>query len=185
MSWIPRNEIMEVLIEAANPEARLAILSERRDEILDDCEGVLARSRHELAIQCRKAIDILRQSHHELAQSHTSNIIDSIILKTFKKDGREEAKDKAQEVILDLPLTEVAETLTLRPLLKAFTPWFPNSGIDPPSHFSRHATSHGVGHPDVFSPDRALIAVMLATSLTVQYTPDVLESQSTTSNIYD
>ena len=69
----------------------------------------------------------------------------------------------------ELPLQLAAENLTLRPLFRAFTAWWPESGESPPDFFARHATAHAVGHVGVFSPISALTAVMLATSLTVQY----------------
>ena len=103
------------------------------------------------------------------AQSHASNIVDSIVLALHGKDGRDQVKHRAQDSLDDLPLQLAAENLTLRPLLRAFTAWRPDSAIPPPDHFARHATSHAVGHVGVFAPLSALIAVMLATSLTVQY----------------
>ena len=67
-------------------------------------------------------------------------------------------------------------------MFRAFTTWFPNTGIDPPDYFARHATSHAVGHAGVFAPISALVAVMLATSLTVQYALDEPRTDATDSN---
>jgi hypothetical protein len=172
LSWVPRTEIVILLIEADGPAARVGILADRRDDILDDCEEALAPIAHEWAVQCRSALAAMRANLDGPAQSHASNIIDSIVLGLHGKNGREHAKFRAQEEFDRLPLQLAAENLSLRPLFRAFTTWFPNTGIDPPDYFSRHATSHAVGHPGVFAPVSALVAVMLATSLTVQYAPD-------------
>ena len=67
---------------------------------------------------------------------------------------------------MDLPLDSVRENLVLRPVVRAFAPWYPHWGTPVPLHFSRHATTHAVGYPDVFSEAKALIAVMLAVYLT-------------------
>lgn len=169
LSWIPRTEIVIELITADGPEARIEILIERCDDILDDCERALASIAHEWAAQCRNAIRAVRADLNGPAQSHASNIIDSIVLGLHGKKGRELAKERAQQDYDDLPLHLAAENLTLRPLFRAFTSWWPDAGANPPGYFARHATSHAVGHIGVFTPVSALVAVMLASSLTVQY----------------
>lgn len=172
LSWVPRTAIVLLLIEADGPDVRAGILTDHRDDILDDCEKALALNEHEWAVQCRSAVAAMRAGFDGPAQSHASNIIDSIVLGLHGKSGREHAKHRAQEDFDDLPLQLAAENLSLRPLFRAFTTWYPNTGIDPPDYFARHATSHAVGHAGVFAPISALVAVMLATSLTVQYAPD-------------
>lgn len=171
LSWVPRPEIVVVLVDADSKEERHAILDQRRDDILDDCDAALSSVENECARQCRAAIATLRAGFDAPAQSHASNIIDSIVLAFYGKNGRDHAKERAQEDFDDLPLQLAAENLTLRPLFRAFTSWWPTSGVVPPDHFARHATSHAVGHVGVFAPRSALVAVMLATSLTIQYSP--------------
>ena len=173
LSWIPRTEIVIALIEADGPEERLCILTERRDDVLDDCHAGLNSITHEWSVQCRSAIQALRLGLDGPAQSHASNIVDSVrVIALHGRVGRDEAKERAEDDFDDLPLQLAAENLTLRPLLRAFTSWWPDSGTTPPDHFARHPTSHAVGHVGVFAPLSALIAVMLATSVTVQYAPD-------------
>ena len=169
LSWVPRAEIVVCLIEADGSQARLRVLTERRDDILDDCEAALSSSSHEWAVQCRSAIEALRLGVDGPAQSHASNIVDSIVLALL--GDRSRAVERAQHDFADQPFRLAAENLTLRPLFRALTSWWPNSGTPPPEQFARHPTSHAVGQSGVFNPLYALIAIMLATSLTVQYEP--------------
>ena len=147
LAWIPRTEIVVALIEADGPKARLRILTERQDDILDDCEAGLASITHEWSVECRNAIRTLRLGFDGPAQSHASNIVDSIVLALPGRGGRDEVAERAQDDFNDLPLQLAAENLTIRPLLRAFTPWWPDSDTTPPNHFARHPTSHAVGHP--------------------------------------
>lgn len=169
LGWVPRSEIVAALISAGSHDERHGILIERTNDILDDCEAALADDESEWSRQCRNAIAALRVGLDAPGQSHASNIIDSIVMALH---GRDEAKERAQEDLDELPLQVAAENLTLRPLVRALTSWWPHSGDAPPEYFARHVTSHGVGHDGVFAPGHALVAVMLATSLTVQYSQD-------------
>ena len=175
LSWVPRYEIVVALLDAPDASTRLEILAERQADILDDCTSALLPIDHEWAAECREAVDALRTGFHGPAQSHGSNIIDSIVLGLHGNQGRQHAKDRARETFEDMPLQLAAENLSLRPLFLAFARWFPDSGEPPPEHFARHATAHAVGHAGVFGSSSALVAVMLATSLTVQYSPSATQ----------
>lgn len=181
LTWIPRPAIVMELLDVASAGERLAILQARREEILEDCDAALAVVPHEWSRQCREATMALRMDLHGPAQSHAANIIDSLVLSLLGKDGRRLACEDAEQHLDDVPLQLAAENLSLRPLLRAFTHWWPSSGIEPPDHFARHATAHGVGHPAVFRPTTALVAVMLAVSLTVQYSPETDDSHASAS----
>jgi hypothetical protein len=170
LAWVPRAEIVQELTSAATPEDRLRILSEHFDEILDDCESVLTDISHDWANQCRSALSALRQPGLEgPAQSHAGNIIDSVVLAILGRKGRDIAVQRAEEPYEDLPLHVAVENLVLRPLFLGFAQWYPHNRDPIPTHFARHPTAHAVGHVGVFSRQNALIAVMLATSLTVQF----------------
>ncbi|WP_419922692.1 hypothetical protein [Candidatus Poriferisodalis sp.] len=171
LSWVPRAEIVAALLAADTPTARLSALIEHQDNILDDCEAALERVADEIALQCRSAIDALRRGFHGPAQSHASNILDSLIRASFRSKGHLQAIELSQKDFMDRPLGVAAENLTLRPVFRAYSTWFPSTGTPIPSHFSRNVTSHGLGHVGVITPSFALIAVMLATSLAVQYMP--------------
>ena len=72
LGWVPRSAIVTELMEADGPQERLRVLTERRDDILDDCEDALAQVSDEWAAQCREAIRTLRAGLCGAAQSHAS-----------------------------------------------------------------------------------------------------------------
>jgi hypothetical protein len=170
LAWVPRAEIVQELTSAATPDDRLRILSERFEEILDDCEAALLPISHDWANQSRSALSALHQSGLEgPAQSHAGNIIDSVVIAILGRGGRDIAKQRAEEPYEDLLVHSAAENLVLRPLFLGFVNWYPHNDDPIPAHFARHPTAHAVGHVGVFSRQNALIAVMLATSLTLQF----------------
>ena len=179
LCWVPRPEIVAALIEAEGPEARLTIIAERWDDILDDCEARLDVIAHEWSKQCSEAVRALRLGLSGPAQSHAANIVDSIVVSRFGNGGRRATKEHASENLGDQPLQRAAEYLTVLPLVRALTAWWPYADAAPPDHFSRHATTHAVGHAGVFAPHLAMTAVMLATSLTVQFA----SSEATTGGV--
>ena len=185
--WVPRQEIVQILLEAPDAPTRRQILMDNLGVILDDCMAVLddcSQTVHacksdvaaiviECANQSKKAIRSLNAELHEPAQSHAANVIDSILLHICAflgdKPKRIAAIDRAKEDIDDEWTTGVLILrLALRPLVRAYEVWYPNTGKPIPDHFNRHVTTHSVGQPSVFKKYNALIAVMLATSLTRQ-----------------
>ena len=173
LAWVPRGSVVHSLVKAETREERSHILSEHFVEILDDCEAVLSAVTHDWASQCRSAIRALRHPDLEApAQSHAANILDSIVLAILGAKGRKVAARRASEPYDDLPLRVAVESLVLRPLFLGFAQCWPAHGDPIPDHFDRHATAHAVGQAGVFTRDHALIAVMLATSLTVQFWQD-------------
>ena len=83
---------------------------------------------------------------------------------------RKAAKIHAQEDIdLEQSIRVVARQLSIRPALTALARWFP--GDPPPTTFNRHATAHCIGNAAVFTETFALMAVMLACSMALQFQP--------------
>lgn len=173
LSWIPRASIVQQLVAAANYEERLELLDAHRVDILADCDAALANVHHQWAQECRDATRALRVGLDGPAQSHAAGIIDSIVLCVLgPKNGRQLAKQRAVEEWDDIALRVAGENLALRPLYRALVTWFPGSGTPPPDYFARHPTAHAVGQPGLFQRRHALIAVMLAVSLTMQFSDD-------------
>lgn len=173
LSWVPRSSIVQALLDAGSPEERLDLLDTHREDVLADCDVAVASLPHQWAHECSDAIRALQAGLGGPAQSHAAGIIDSIVLCALgPRNGRQLARERAVEDWEDLALRVAGESLALRPLCRALVTWWPGSGNPPPDHFARHPTAHAVGQPGLFHRRHALIAVMLAVSLTVQFWDD-------------
>ena len=190
--WVPRQEILQLLLEAPNADFRREILLSHRDEILEDCVTVLDEIKPPLndcvstlppmclewAKESGEAARALQMGLVGPAQSHAANVTDCIVphMSWFLADKRKRDHTfrRANEDIDDVEsLALLMNHLALRPLVRAYRRWRPDSGQPPPDQFARHVTVHGVGHQSVFSEYNALIAVMLAVSLTRQLCHEV------------
>jgi hypothetical protein len=170
LAYIPGDDIVEELVAASGRDDRIAILQSRQAEILRDCEASLEHVEHPWADHCLSAIAAMKALETEwTAQSHAANIIDTIVLATLGNGARDRAKSKAKQPLDELSLDVIAENLVVRPLFLGLFSWWPGRGQPTPEHFSRHPTAHAVGYPGVFSSANGLIAVMLATSMTIQF----------------
>ena len=196
--WIPRNEIVQLLIQAPDNATRQQILIDKRSAILDDCIASLDESTLilegcdtdlgalcvEWTDQTKEAVNTLIAGFPSSAQSHAANIIDSILRRlsdwSGEKNNAEFRRIHVEGDINDESRTihTLAYYLSLQPLSKAYVPWFPSSKTPPPEHFARNATVHAAGYPNVFKENYGLIAVMLATSLTRQLANDVAKIHS-------
>ena len=190
--WVPRQEILQLLIEAPDADSRREILLSHRDEILEDCVTVLDEIKPllndcvsvlspmclEWAKESGEAARALQTGLVGPAQSHAANVTDSIVphMSWFlgDKPKRDHAIKRANEDVDDVAsLTLLMNHLALRPLVCAYLRWYPGTDQPPPDQFARHVTVHGVGHPNVFNEYNALLAVMLAVSLTRQLCHEV------------
>ncbi len=197
--WVPRNEILQVLVEASDADTRRGILLSHRDEILEDCVTVLSDAApllavglstlpamcHEWVKEADDAVRALKAGFVGPAQSHAANVIEGIApyMSWFLTDKhtRKDTVDRAKEDVEDVEsLSLLMNYLALRPLVLAYDKWFPGSDEPPPDHFARHVTVHAAGHPMVFNEYNALIAVMLATSLTRQLCHELARCLSNT-----
>jgi hypothetical protein len=170
LAWVPRTDLVRKLTSAATPGERAELLAELTDEVLRDCDAIVLNAEDDWSRQCANAISAFRDGHDAPAQSHAANIIDSIVLAVGGgAKARNEAAQAAQTPYDDIPFRLFGQMLTVRPLDRVFTPWFATDGTPVPHHFARHATAHAVGQPGVFDKRHALVAVMLATSLTAQF----------------
>ena len=158
-----------LLYETSDAQERSRVLANAKDEILDHCLHELSHIDGEFAQECRNAVRALREGHSSPAQSHAANIAEGILNRLFRDGGSQVAKEEAELDVRALASDRVWENLALKPVNRAFTRWYAHQGLPMPKSFSRHATAHAVGQPGLFSEEKALIAVMLAVSLTIQF----------------
>ncbi|MDA8074470.1 MAG: hypothetical protein M0Z40_04425 [Actinomycetota bacterium] len=167
-AWVPRTSLVEQLVASPDEAARTKVLLDHLEDVLDDCLSLCSEIPHRWARECEECIRAYR-SGFATAQSYAANIVDSVVMLLLGRHGRDRAKNQAQEDLDDLLLRVISESITIRPLVRAFANWWPDHGTPPPDHFARHATAHAVGHPGLFTNLNFLVAIMLATSLTAQF----------------
>ena len=117
MSWVPRAEIVEMLVESGSGQTCTQVLASRLYDILYDCNEALVGVEGELADQCRHAIETLAGGFTASAQSHAANIIKSIMgqwPKAKKLTGQGAQHDGLQGGYF------FSEYVTFLPLPKAF-----------------------------------------------------------------
>jgi hypothetical protein len=166
LGWVPSIELVRELIELPDTEARFTLLHARRAEICEHCVDI-AESRAVLWMpECAEAALVLRNGHPAAAQSLAANVIDTI-LRAVAAQGVKLRPRKPLDP--DSPIIVEGERVVIKPLISAMREWRPKSGVPIPVRFSRHVTAHGMGYPGSTDETKALIAVMLATSMARQF----------------
>lgn len=178
VAWVPRTEIVEaLLLQDGNSDDRVDLLLDRTDDILDDCDAALSANPTAAAREVLHAVAALRAGHVGPAQSHGSNLVDSIVLHVFSDAPRRRVgnarADATRRAVEPLPagaiaVTAVVERIVLGPLVQGLGRWWPDRPV-PARGFNRHVTSHAAHRDGVFSDFNALVVVMLATSLATHY----------------
>ncbi len=136
-----------------------------RKKILNHCLVTLSQIEHETASQGRIAITTFENGTYQAAQSHAAGIATSLLDHLYGKEKNQAVDESVGTDIMGLPISLMRQSLVLRPLVNALTPWYPKGGDPVPDGFSRHATAHAIGRIGVFTEEKALIAIMLAVSL--------------------
>jgi len=175
--WVPGKDVLAALADEETREARVAVLLDRRDEVLTVCRGVLDEitnqavlDRVALARQCADAIDAgFSAASQALSVACTESLLTEHVANGCSY--AQLAKDAAG-ASADIALGELRAVFTLMPVRRFYTPWWPTSGPSPAS-LSRHATVHHA-RADHLTEENALIAVMLLVSL-VRHLDDSLE----------
>ncbi|MBF6370532.1 hypothetical protein IU469_33285, partial [Nocardia puris] len=103
--------------------------------------------------------------HHEAAQALGVSVCNTQIEAHIdNKSGK--AKHQCRVTNLEVAFQEdrLRYVLGVAPVVNLLTDWNPKSGKPRPVPLSRHVVAHQA-HPDHFTPENAVLAVMVATSL--------------------
>ena len=161
--WLPRPNVANLLLDATDREARVALLLEHESEILEDCEAIASEVSHP---ELRALADLVMQARRVHATSSAAAQALGVVLCEEAINGllgwREFAPQRRViEEIGELPLGYFRSILCLWPVSRFYQTWRRPAPI--PRETNRHASIHKF--LDAYSPANALIAVMLATSL--------------------
>lgn len=169
---IPRADILQEILDAADYDARVGVLKARADDIAVDCEEALARDCDAVLEKqvplARRAVEAYRAGHLESAQALSVSVCDTYLKKMFVKKQYNDMKNAL--AISEANDTAVAIALNYHYALASavpfLVPWKPDKGEKPPSKLSRHASIHDAS-TDQMTELNATVAIMLVTSMTV------------------
>ena len=146
IAWIPSAPVLERVLRAPTPAARRAIYGKSWLRIVSDADELLSRCSSPDLQQyvrfARKAVDGLRDGHHELAQAMLMNTFDTVLRQQFPNDIRVRLTNTKTPLDTD--------DLTLRVYFAWCSVWsvygqyWPSRGDMIPRRLSRHASAHGV-----------------------------------------
>lgn len=173
LAWVPNTELTYLLLEAADADARAALLIEHESTILADCRAVLGEleNREYLTGQMGRAFDACEAGFHEPAQSYAASIIDTVLREVFiSKSGNWGYKHTVRGRLQDgtdwlkLPLRLVRLIPTSVALLNVLQEFWLSKGDPVPTTPNRHAAAHAVA-PDQYNQVNAIKFMMLATAI--------------------
>lgn len=191
--WVPSSTVLLDLAAAPDHNARMAVLLLRKQEIVDNCKAIISDCDDpwiaDASMLTGAAIAAYEGGHHEAAMALAVSTSEPLAIwastprsQAFKSEAaheeweryrKREGKSKYTWAKLELSDTKAGLSYSshdwlykalIAPIPLFFTPWFPESGIEPPNSLSRHVVAHQPTQQH-FSPENALLSLMLATSL--------------------
>jgi hypothetical protein len=178
--WVPRADLVELLVSADSETARREILVENADAIVDDLQSVLdvletsAYLGGHIALT-KSAVATLVSGFDSAAQALATTVLDSLVMAYV---GAHKRVPKAiRPVTDDMALKDFALAAALTPIVRAYEPYWPSQGDPVPRSYNRHATVHS-GSPLQFSRANALVSVMLTTSFLQTISAHSLETRA-------
>ena len=165
--WIPRPELVELILQAPDKAARFRILAEHKKGIVEDCLACMAlvtdpmfSGQVPLGI---KAIEAFSSGRFEAAQALSTVVAESAIRKLTSESYRK-ISEYARESFFDEPISHLRMSAALAPVGVFYTPYFESDGKPPPEQLSRHMTVHfaDVSH---YTELNAILSIMLLASV--------------------
>uniref|UniRef100_UPI0026100A64 hypothetical protein n=1 Tax=uncultured Modestobacter sp. TaxID=380048 RepID=UPI0026100A64 len=165
--WVPRQAVVEQVLQAPDRSARIAVLLEHADELAEDCRLVLTDIFDpSLAGQlplARRAVEAFADGHRETAMALATVVTETVIADALSR----KYDDVKKEVAFDaetVPLHRLSVAAALGPIHRFYTAWFKSWGTPPPEALSRHVSVHNadVGH---YTDGNALVAILLVSSV--------------------
>lgn len=168
-AWVPRREVLTLLLAASAGDERSALLIQHRDEILDDCSAWL----DELADPvldpllpiAHEVLDACRNGFWKVGAISAVQVVHSIVESLHWVSDRQRVA-KHHVLTMETPYSRMLEQATRAPLVLFYDDWNPLSGKPRPAHLTRHVVSHRLGEDQV-NERNCIVAVMLMVSLLV------------------
>lgn len=168
LAWVPRAEIVEALLQAQDDDARFAILSERRDEILEDVERCLtevgALDLQDERMAAERALAAFKDGHAEAAQALAAAAVTSAVEKEFGTRLAAVRKEYSDRDPMQASIFRFSLVATLVMIANQVLALFEPHEDQIPARFNRHASLHRVS-PVQYTEVNALVGIMLVASL--------------------
>lgn len=188
LAWVPRVEVIRSLSLAETGEARMRILVDMENEILQDCESAVDICRdpwieHQAPL-VSKALKAHRGGHPEAAMALAVSVGEPLAIwastprvMSFESRAEREKWEKSRarrsyglaqveiaEVGVDIKPYQFKRQVLIAPIPRFFTPWWPDGDTPAPSSLSRHVVAHRAT-VDHFTRENSLLSIMLASSI--------------------
>ncbi|MEH0819271.1 MULTISPECIES: hypothetical protein [unclassified Micromonospora] len=166
-AWVPGPKVLRALVLAA-PAERGRVLCDHEDQVLDDCDTVLAEvvggPNEVQAGLLRQAVAAARQCYHAPAQALAASVIDTVIRESVSPwQGYNEWLRRHPDDD-DFTIGQMRYVTTMAPVRPALERFYPEKGDPVPEAFNRHASTHAVGDVQ-YTRTNALVGVLLAVSI--------------------
>jgi len=175
LAWVPREQIVSAMLHAHDREARIQVLIENREEVLDDCYETLDHISHPyLQRQLPlggKVLAALKAGFDEPAQALAVAVTDaavSVIIGGYRELPGGYRAYKGIVLVnfneIRAPYELVRVKAALAPLGPFYADWLPDQDGPKPTELSRHVSVHAAG-TDHYTSANALVAAMLMASV--------------------
>lgn len=167
LAWVPRRDLVVRILEAPDRAARLLILTESREAVVNDCLATVVEVHHGSLESVQKlahrSVEALQAGHDEAAQALAVAVTETVISRAVHNKY-----DKVRSaVVFDLEsvsLLDLRVRAALAPIYRFYTPWNPASGRPAPEALSRHVSVHQADSSH-YTDENAVLAVMLVVSV--------------------
>ncbi|MDP1721566.1 MAG: hypothetical protein Q8L08_11365 [Candidatus Nanopelagicaceae bacterium] len=168
--WVPPAYVLDKLIVEDSRQARIRVLLENANNVLDDCLRVLHEViSDELAGQRDLAICAVNawKDHPETSQALSVVLADTLIGTWYKSELINDYKTIRASAKVDLdevPLRNIRLVYSIAAMHVFLEPFYVDSSEARTEALSRHQTIHGA-EPRQINAGNSLVALMLVTSL--------------------
>lgn len=165
--WVPRAEIITLMLESADRTARLQVLVDHKEDVLHDCRAALHRITHagfrdQLPL-AEKVIAVMEAGFDEPAQALAVTVTETAVAATISGNYGQ-VKKQVHLNFEEIPYTLMRIQAALAPIGVFYTSWYASENKPRPAELSRHVTVHAASI-DHYTPANALVAVMLMASV--------------------
>lgn len=168
-AWVPRSEVLTLLLDASAGDERSEVLIQHRDEILDDCsewlEDLTDPVLDPILSIAREVLGACRSGFWKVAAISAVQVVHSIVESLHWVSDRQRVA-KHHILTMETPYARMLEQATRAPLVLFYDDWNPLSGKPRPAHLTRHVVSHRLADDQV-NERNCIVAVMLMASLIV------------------